>query len=230
MLFRSKSAFPRWLKRLDPFLENESDNAIYQAFRLRRVEHTQARLRGVFSFLTGKHGFWRQEGVVLSVMLASFCLYIFWGWVGIVVGLAALVVLPFFLEASKTKGETIPKIPRYAHRLFLPTDNHKQVAIELWMGGMRGRDWVEARHFEIRERWIQSIVWPSLFPIYVFALLCGNAALGTIHGLVLIVSALIFCLCLCFLSLAEKNLERKFRHAIISFSDSKKARDRKSVV
>jgi hypothetical protein len=184
-LIPMKSAFPRWLKRLDPFLENESDNAIYQAFRLRRVEHSRSAGRRLF-LLFREADFLTQLGITIgSVLLLIAVLRIAGGF-----GVTLLVIIGSiagrFLRKKRVQSSLLP---RYAQEVFGKMGFHEQAAVDLWMTGLTGRELLTAFYLENRERGWKTI--PAGM-ILVLALALGLYGYfghpATAHGITLLVS------------------------------------------
>lgn len=184
-LIPMKSAFPRWLKRLDPFLENESDNAIYQAFRLRRVEHTRSAGRRLL-LLIRQADFLTHLGVSIGFILLLIIALRKGGGFGVWLLVIVGSIVGRFLRKKRVQSSLLP---RYAQEVFGKMGFHEQATMDLWMTGMTGRELLTAFYLENRERYWKSI---PIGMILALALALGLYGYfghpATAHGITLLVS------------------------------------------
>ncbi len=167
-----KSAFPAWLKRLDPILEVEETNGLYQAFRERRLRmgrrRTLVAIAGSFAPILPL--------VAVTTALMILALAGESRWVQRLTPLLALVVCCFAAcvifqrFTNRARKRTSVGMPLYIGEVFSPLAWQEQAALDLWMTGARGRDVAEAIYLETRETWLFQAILCLLgfFGVYAF--------------------------------------------------------------
>lgn len=150
-----KRAFPEWLRRLDPMLNAEDSNAVFEAFRRRRKVHARGR------FLTSlKYSFAgasvQQLALYGVVIVASVVAFAFLGCCAIpIVAVALTIIGRSFQRGRVQKGV----MPRRLEQVFSVSGFMETQAIDLWLSGATGRDVLEALYLERRERnWLATIL------------------------------------------------------------------------
>lgn len=152
-----RPAFPQWLRELDPLLEAEDTNPIYEAFRRRRTVHARARI-GTWL----RPAQWTTAVFYGAIVLLSILLVV---WLMQLIGCCAIPIgfLPGLLVARRLQRHRIAgtHLPRYLSDVYSKGGYVEHAAIDLWMSGLRGRDAVEAIYLETRERrwkWVLAVV------------------------------------------------------------------------
>jgi hypothetical protein len=138
-------AFPRWLRRADPWLAIEDSNSLYQLFRARRLAKgpSLAGLGRVVALF-----------IVLLVSLACFFIVVF----SCLFCIAPLVPPAFFalwLPLSwhrQRRPNPEPRLPATVSGIFSYRCCLTQAATDIWLVGFSGREVLEAIYLEHRER------------------------------------------------------------------------------
>jgi len=155
-----KSAFPAWLKRIDPILETEETNSVYQAFRGRRERHRWNHalrrvpaagalvLIGILLILANEN-FGRSISFELQALLLA-------------VGLGLALYYSRIRISRRPFRVRSATYPIRVSDVFTETAWQEQPAMDLWMTGARGQDIAEAMYLERRERWLSDAVVPTV--------------------------------------------------------------------
>ncbi|MBI5154150.1 hypothetical protein HZA57_02850 [Candidatus Poribacteria bacterium] len=161
--------FPAWLLRADPLLHAAETNAVYQAFRLRRVEHDFP-LHDRARLLMGS----RAAARVVMVLVFAYSLVTFNRYLVPIAGamIAGWILLNRFLVA----GKDTHKLPRSCAALVTRNEYHAQPLFDLWMTGAKGYDMAEAAYLEIREA--DCVISRAVIPLFLLSLLAFHAVIA----------------------------------------------------
>lgn len=165
--------FPLWLRRLDPLLNAEDNNAIFHTFLHRRREHrrvwrfdmlydapkTISFALGLlfFCFLFfGKSLFGIRISVLIYIVGITYSLWIL---------SFLLLVVQFFM---KKKKQNYLVLPMRVGGVFRTLDYLEQQALDLWLAGARGREIAHAVYLELWETMYRRV--KIVAPIVVFVI------------------------------------------------------------
>lgn len=130
------------MRRLDPHLVAEDNNALFEAFcRLREGRRGWLDVR------------WpRVED--LSQLVASSLVVVITVGLFFIIGCCALLIPPLlwllFSLARSSKRRAGGAFPRTVGGVFAPSGFHEEAAVDLWLAGARGREILEAIYLESR--------------------------------------------------------------------------------
>lgn len=143
-----KPAFPKWLKEMDPVLQAEETNAVFQAFRARRLDYGGGGWRSLFR---------RRARANMSPALIAM-------WIGLlavvfvgclispfVAALAAVFLVPFIQQKSTRQRIIGEFLPKRVSQVFSEKGFFESAAIDLWLTGVKGSEVAEAIYLEKRE-------------------------------------------------------------------------------
>ncbi len=162
-----KQIFPDWLRRLDPLLEAEDTNTLFQLFYPRHS------IRSIFLL----HGF-----QLYQTFLPIHTLFLFIFLLVIFNPLCALIIFIMILWIVQKLLQTKPLLP--APRIMSPTisrtlcqilkPNRAQfpIVLDLWQSGIKGNEILEAMYLELRAR-----TWKLFFVFMVLSVICGTSIL-----------------------------------------------------
>lgn len=180
------SAFPKWLKRLDPLLEEiERTNPIYEAFRGRREAYRWGRLPGTAPWMTAITIVLFLLGLILLPVTCCFSLLI---------PIAGVPLVRFHL-ARKLVGGT--SMPTWLDGVFSYQGVRLHAAIDLWMTGTDGRTIMQGIYADRREAsWLVTTA--ASIAAGLLILLAGGACLRNwqelvVGGLPLLYLAFVAC-------------------------------------
>lgn len=142
-----KPQFRPWMRRLDPMLAQEDSNAIYNAFRAWREEHTRG-LWGRMSrtFRTNPLFILYAIGAVMGFVLVV-ALVAFVGCLGFIL----LAVVGVAVSALLSKMRKTGALPRTVAGLF-SGGIHSEAVHDLWLTGITGRELMMAMYLERRRQ------------------------------------------------------------------------------
>lgn len=145
--------FPRWMRAVDPVLEAEHDNALFEAFRLRRRVY-KPRLRDRLR----NRATWLRWGGVAGALLAVAALVVATLW--LTQG-AAIVLLVLFVAVASGLAIRRPNrttlMPRRLAEVFSRGGIAIFAARDIYLMGVGGQKLAEAMYMELRERQVRLV-------------------------------------------------------------------------
>ncbi|MBX3729075.1 MAG: hypothetical protein KF858_07800 [Candidatus Sumerlaeia bacterium] len=168
-------AFPRWLRRADPWLATEDSNTLYQLFRARRLSKRPS-LPGILGRIVAI--FLALLGVLLCFTFVLFsCLFC-------IAPLIPPACFALWLPLSwhrQRRPNPEPRLPATVSGIFSYRCCLTQAATDIWLVGFSGREVLEAIFLEHRERsWAlvtgMAIVFLLAVPLF-YLLAVGRIAL-----------------------------------------------------
>jgi len=146
------TVFPDWLRRLDPTLASAPDNALYQAFRLRR----SSGLAGIGRLLRDRRFMIAILATALGIVTIA-GLILFWGERVLASPLAMLavfgflMVVIFFCGIGMRSGNRSGLMPRSLREVFSQGGVRYFPLLDVHMTGNSPREIIEAMYLENRE-------------------------------------------------------------------------------
>lgn len=143
---KQRKAFPQWLRRLDPTLEAEDTNAIFQAFRDRRLYHRGGK---PFSRFLRRH-LLVYTGPVFTTLLCTLFTFFMYHLLGCLGFLLAFGLIPV---CYRIFNETIFRknhLPWYLGSVVSTERVQDQIALDLWLSGVKGHEILECIYLEKR--------------------------------------------------------------------------------
>ncbi len=186
------SRFPDWLKKLDPTLECESENEIFQAFENRRQYSRGKFLRKLRASYSSMNMAFQMGSaaivlVALIILVATNCCF------ALVFFSVAYAILQSKTGQSKVHGNFLPQ---RLNTVFSPSGFFETAAIDLWMTGCGGKKIFEAMYLETRLTTIQTLVFSviALITFYIMLLFIFYTTGLSLYGLIIPTAALAYLL------------------------------------
>ena len=206
-----KSAFPKWLKRPDPLLEEiERTNPIYEAFRGRREAYRQG------------HPYWRPlrglASVDAIVSLVGIALVPFSCGMSLFL---PLVIAPSLQGVFGRGTDRDNALPLWVDEVFSGSGS-RQAAVDLWMCGASGREVLKAIYADVRERQWPPCVLPAVFVVCLFLVGVVNNVRGPLETAIAVPVAVYASFA--FMRLVQSGamqyvFDRQIRRALFAWSD-----------
>lgn len=146
-----KRLFPDWLRRLDPLLAAEDTNPLFEAVRRHELRRRRrfapgAEQIGEITWFVGV-----QLGrLMLTVVLLVLTV--------VTVGLTRRWLQQVARELNKPHRLAASLVPARVDRIFGGHRFAEQVAVDLWLAGLTGREVLEALYLEQRREWVRTLV------------------------------------------------------------------------
>lgn len=139
-------SFPRWMRSIDPLLQGEDTNELYQLFLYRRREHPRGRmwiLGGLRPVIVAKY-----LAAAAMLGIAAWFLITDGNYLFFLLPLVGIPAIRFLGARSRLDSE---RLPRRASHVYTPNGTHVRAATDLWLAGYHGSQIAEAIYLEARK-------------------------------------------------------------------------------